>query len=76
VFLRAADPAVGWRLFNKTVAWTGANGEFVFEGLPAGRYRVAGSFDVQTADEIDWSLPSLAVVEVKEGEEAAVTARL
>ncbi len=76
VFLRAADPAVGWRLFNKTVAWTGANGEFVFEGLPAGRYRVAGSFDVQTADEIDWSLPSLAVVDVKEGEEAAVTARL
>jgi protocatechuate 3,4-dioxygenase beta subunit len=75
VFLRALNPAAERLIFRKGVAWTSADGGFVFEGLPPGRYQVAVSYDVQTAAEIDWSNPSLPVAELRDGETAAISLR-
>ena len=67
VFLKPVDQSVARLLFGKGVARTGANGEFAFEGLPPGRYKVAGSFDAQTVEEVDWSNTSLETVELEVG---------
>jgi hypothetical protein len=72
VFLKATDPQVGRLLFGKGIARTDDRGEFVFAGLPAGRYTVAGSFDVQNAEEADWTRPSLLTVELPEGKEVTL----
>ncbi len=76
VFLNPLDQGAARLLFGKGVARTGANGEFAFEGLPPGRYRVAGSFEAQTAEEIDWSSASLATVELDQGESFTADLRL
>ena len=72
VFLRAADAGVERRLFRSGFARTGQDGAFLLKGLPPGRYLVAASFDVQTADDIDWSDPSVKTVNLEEGKQATV----
>jgi uncharacterized protein (DUF2141 family) len=72
VFLRAADPAVERRLFRSGFTRSGQDGTFALTGLPPGRYLVAASFDVQTADDVDWSGPSVKQVDLEEGKEASV----
>jgi protocatechuate 3,4-dioxygenase beta subunit len=76
VFLRAVDEAVSRRVYGKDTARAGPGGSFAVEGLPPGRYRVAASFDVQTADEVDWANPSLASIELEEGKESNLDLRL
>lgn len=76
VFLNPADQGVARLLFGKGVARTDASGEFVFEGLPPGRYKAAGSFDAQTPEDVDWSDPSLMSVELDEGESLTSDVRL
>jgi hypothetical protein len=44
----------------------------VLTGLPPGRYLVAASFDVQSADDIDWSDSSVMKVDLEEGKQATV----
>jgi len=72
VFLRAEDAEVGRRLFGGGVTRTGQDGTFAFSGLPPGRYLVAASFDVQSADDIEWGDPSLKAVVLEEGKQATV----
>jgi hypothetical protein len=76
VFLRATDESLARRIYQKGTARTDTDGKFMFEGLPPGRYKVAGSFDVQTADEVDWSDPSLPVVELEDGKELTQDLRM
>ena len=76
VFLHATEETLTRRVYQKGTARTDAGGNFAFEGLPPGRYKVAGSFDVQTADEVDWSDPSLPVVELEPGKEVTLDLRL
>jgi len=76
VFLNPVDQGVARLLFGKGIARTDANGEFVFEGLPPGRYKAAGSFDAQTPEEVDWSNSSLMSVELTEGESLTSDVRL
>ena len=76
IFLNPVDQGVARLLFGKGIARTDANGEFVFEGLPPGRYKAAGSFDAQTPEEVDWSNSSLMSVELKEGESLTSDVRL
>lgn len=72
VFLRALDAGVERRLFRGGFTRTGQDGAFVLTGLPPGRYLVAASFDVQTADDIEWSDPSVKQVDLEEGKQATV----
>ena len=76
VFLRAVDQNVARRAFGSGTTRTDSGGHFGFEGLPAGRYKVATSYDVQTADEMNWSDPSLVAVELEEGKELTRELRL
>jgi hypothetical protein len=76
VFLRATDPGVARRVFRKDTARTDPAGKFTFTGLPPGRYRAASSFDVQTADEIDWNDATLPIVELEEGRETSFDLQL
>jgi protocatechuate 3,4-dioxygenase beta subunit len=73
VFLRAVDAAVERRVYGKGTARTDQNGEYTVEGLPPGRYQAASSFDFQTAEEIDWSNPSLATVTLEENQQATLS---
>jgi hypothetical protein len=72
VFLRAADAGVERRLFRGGFTRTGQDGTFVLTGLPPGRYLVAASFDIQSADDIDWSDLSVKQVDLEEGKQATV----
>jgi len=72
VFLRATDSGVERRLFRSGFTRTGQDGAFVLTGLPPGRYLVAASFDVQSADDIDWSDSSVMKVDLEEGKQATV----
>jgi hypothetical protein len=72
VFLRAVDAGVERRLFRNGFTRTGQDGAFVLKGLPPGRYMVAASFDVQSADDMDWSDSSVQQVDLEEGKEASV----
>ena len=72
VFLRAVDAGVERRLFRSGFTRTGQDGTFVLPGLPPGRYMVTASFDVQVADDIDWSDASVRQVDLEEGKEASV----
>ena len=72
VFLRAADAGVERRLFRGGFARTGQDGTFVLTGLPPGRYLVAASFDIQSADDIEWSDLSVKQVDLEEGKQATV----
>ncbi|MCC7175555.1 MAG: carboxypeptidase regulatory-like domain-containing protein [Bryobacterales bacterium] len=76
VFLSPLDRDVARIFFGKGTARAGLNGEFVMEGLPPGRYKVSGSFDALTAEEIDWSDPSLLTVDLEEGASLAADVRL
>ena len=75
VFLRAADAGVERRLFRGGFTRTGQDGTFVLTGLPPGRYLVAASFDIQSADDIDWSDLSVKQVDLEEGKQATVALR-
>lgn len=72
VFLRATDSGVERRLFRSGFTRTGQDGAFVLTGLPPGGYLVAASFDVQSADDIDWSDSSVMKVDLEEGKQATV----
>ena len=72
VFLRAADAGVERRLFGGGFTRTGQDGAFEFKGLAPGRYLVATSFDIQSADDIDWNDSSVKRVELEEGKQATL----
>jgi protocatechuate 3,4-dioxygenase beta subunit len=72
VFLRAADAGVERRLFGGGFTGTGQDGAFEFKGLAPGRYLVAASFDIQSADDIDWNDSSVKRVELEEGKQATL----
>lgn len=67
VFLTAADAY--WRRLlggNRTVR-ADQRGEFRFDGLPPGRYRLFSSFEIAEPTEADWDAVNAAPVTVEEG---------
>ena len=72
VYLHALDPELGSRMGGVRSARSDAKGEFVFPGLPPGRYEVVSSFAAPDTDEEDWAPGRGRTVELKEGEEGEI----
>jgi hypothetical protein len=55
VLLQAQDSTLGWRIAGRDTTTTNAQGEYRFDGLPAGSFRVLPTFEYQRPEQVDWS---------------------
>ncbi len=70
VYLEPMDDEGQRRLMDPRVAIAGLHGDYVFSGLPPGRYRLVSSFDFEAPDEQTMEYARPKAVVVKEGGEA------
>ncbi len=76
VLLSASAKDAQWRLAGRDVVRTDDKGEYQFDGLPPGDFRVLATMDYQRPEQVDWSEAEGVSVHLEEGESELLNMRL